>query len=288
MESDQSLKVPGLGARRGNEWPAWAGPLALVSGFVLASFGALLIDIPAVIFGVNVSSSHLPGGLEILDTVVQDAVFVFVAVRCARLGGRAARAWQFGLRPTKLWPAALLVVLTLLAFLIFSLLWAAALDVSTKEKVLEQLGANESPVLLVLSATLTCVIAPICEEFLFRGFVFQALRNWRGPWLAALITGLLFGAFHLGSAPAVDLVPLAMLGFALCLLFWRTKSLYPCIAAHALNNSIAYGDLESWRWWQVIVLASLALGLIWLLAQLLKRLRVITPAPPGPSIQPGT
>ena len=53
------------------------------------------------------------------------------------------------------------------------------------------------------------MVAPICEELLFRGYIFTALRNWRGTLPAALIIGLLFGGVHVGSAPVLDLVPLA-------------------------------------------------------------------------------
>ena len=135
----------------------------------------------------------------------------------------------------------LLIVVLLIGFIIFSVLWSEVVNVSTKEKVLEQLGANEGTGLLLLSAGLVCVLAPICEEFLFRGYIFTALCNWRGPWPAAILTGLLFGGVHAGSAPVVDLLPLAVLGFGLCLLYRRSNSLYPCIAAHSLNNSLAFG-----------------------------------------------
>ena len=113
--------------------------------------------------------------------------------------------------------------------------------------------------LLLLSAALTCVVAPICEEFLFRGYIFTALRSWRGTWPAAVITGLVFGAVHAGSAPALDLVPLAGLGFGLCLLYRYSGSLYPCIAAHSLNNSLAFAALEGWGWQApVLMIAALA------------------------------
>ncbi len=39
-----------------------------------------------------------------------------------------------------------------------------------------------------------------------------------------------------------------MFGFGLCLLYWRTGSLYPCIALHALNNSLAFGVSQKWDW----------------------------------------
>ncbi len=259
------------------DWPWWTAPLALLGGLVLAAVGGLIVDVPALLFGASLTASHVPAGLEIADTVVQDAAFVIAAVFCAQLGGRTVRAWQFGLRPTAFWRAVGLVVLTLVGFLLFSLIWAATLH-SEKEKLLEQLGAGESTTLLLASAALTCVIAPICEEFLFRGFIFTALRNWRGTAPAAIITGLIFGGVHAGSAPAVDLVPLAALGFGLCLLYRYTGSLYPCIVVHSLNNSLAFGSLEGWGW-QIPILMFAALMVIWLLVIALKRVGVITPEP---------
>ena len=195
----------------------------------------------------------------IVDTLVQDLAFVLAAVYCARLGGRTVRAWQFGLRrPGVGWArAAALVFFLLSAFIVLSLVWAAIFHPS-KEKLLEQLGSNEGAALLLASAGLTCVVAPVCEELLFRGFIFTALRNWRGTFTAALITGLVFGGVHAGSAPALDLVPLGGLGFGLCLLYRYTGSLYPCIVAHSLNNSLAFSSLESWSWqWPVLATFSL-------------------------------
>lgn len=263
-----------------NDWPWWTAPAALLGGVLLAAIGGLVVDIPAAIFGVSISSSHLPGWLELLDTVVQDGAFVGSAVLFAHVGGRPVSAWQFGLRPPRLrWRrAVLLIVVLLIGFVLFSAIWEEVLNVSTREKVLEQLGANEGTGLLLLSALLTCVIAPICEEFLFRGFIFSALSNWKGPWPAALITGALFGGIHAGSAPAVDLVPLGVFGFGLCLLYRYSGSLYPCIAAHSLNNSLAFGSLESWGW-QIPVLMVAALALIALFALALMRAGVITPPP---------
>jgi uncharacterized protein len=259
-------------------WPAWTAPAALVSGLVLAAVGGLLVDIPAAIFGARISGSHLPAGLEIADTVVQDGAFVLAAVLFARMGGRTVSASQFGLRAPRLqWRrTALLVIATLIGFILFSAIWVTVFHAS-KEKLLEQLGANESTILLLLSAVLTTVVAPVCEELLFRGFIFSALRSWKGTWPAATITGLVFGAVHIGSAPVADLVPLAALGFGLCLLYRYTGSLYPCIAAHSLNNSLAFGSLEGWGW-QIPALMLGALALIALLALWLRRVGVISDA----------
>jgi membrane protease YdiL (CAAX protease family) len=265
-------------------WSPWTAPAALIGGLVLAAVGGLVVDLPAVALGVKISSAHTPPGIEIADTVVQDLAFVLAAVYCARIGGRVVRAWQLGLRPPGVgWASAAgMLVFLLVAFLVLSIGWSAVFNPG-KEKLLEQLGTNESAALLLLSAGLTCVVAPICEELLFRGFVFTALRSWHGTWLAAVITGAMFGAVHAGSAPALDLVPLAGLGFGLCLLYRYTGSLYPCIAAHSLNNSLAFSSLEGWGW-QAPVLMIAALAVIAALVLAAKRVGVIAPAAPAGQI----
>jgi uncharacterized protein len=260
-------------------WSPWFGPAALVAGLVVAAVGGLVIDIPAAVLGVKISESHIPPGLVIADTVVQDIAFVAAAVFFAQLGGRRVSAWQFGLRPPRRRRTLRVVGIAVLAFIVFLIAWSAAVH-TQKEKLLETLGTHESAALLVLSAALTCVIAPICEEFLFRGFIFSALRNWRGTWPAAVITGVLFGAVHaLGSAPASDLPPLVVLGFLLCLVYQYTGSLYPCIALHALNNSLAFASLEEWSLGGALLLLAAAWGTIALIAGALTRGGVITAAP---------
>jgi membrane protease YdiL (CAAX protease family) len=259
------------------DWPLWTVPLALIGGLVLAAVGGLVVDLPALALGVKLTPSHTPPGLAVADTFVQDVAFVLAAVYCAQLGGRVVRAWHFGLRPPRRgWASAAgLIVLLLVVFLLLNVVWQALFNPG-KEKLLQQLGTDENGVLLVLSAALTCVVAPVSEEFLFRGFIFTALRRWRGALPAALITGVLFGAVHAGSAPVLDLVPLAALGVGLCLLYQRTGSLYPSILAHSLNNSIAFASLEGWVW-QAPLLMLGALATIAMLAWTLKRVGVIAP-----------
>ncbi len=248
------------------DWPPWTAPVALILGLVLAAIGGLLVDLPALALGVKLTTSHTPPGLAIADTFVQDLAFVLAAVYCARIGGRRVRGWQLGLRrPGVGWASAAgMIFLLLLLFVAVSIAWSEALNPS-KEKLLEQLGSNEGAVLLLLSAGLTCVVAPICEEILFRGYIFTALRNWRGTWVAAVITGLLFGGVHAGSAPVLDLVPLAALGFGLCILYRYTGSLYPSIIAHSLNNSIAFSSLENWGWQAPVLMVGAVLAILGLI-----------------------
>jgi membrane protease YdiL (CAAX protease family) len=266
-------------------WPAWTAPVALGIGIVLATTGGLLLDIPAaLLFGAKISGEHFPPGLSIADTVVQDIGFVLAAVFCAQFGGRVVRSWQFGLRrPGAGWVSASGMILVLLAtFIVLTALWAAAVHPG-EEKTLEQLGSNEGTALLVLSAALTCVVAPMCEEFLFRGYMFTALRNWRGTLPAAVITGLVFGGVHAESAPVLDLAPLAALGFGLCLLYRYTGSLYPCMIAHSLNNSIAFSSLEGWGWQVPVLIVSSLLG-IGAVVFVCKRFGLIAPETASPAL----
>jgi membrane protease YdiL (CAAX protease family) len=174
------------------------------------------------------------------------------------------RPWQFGLRRTRFWPAVGWGLLAWGAFYFFTYLWVTILGLHTgKEKLPEELGVDSSDVALVAVAVLVAVVAPIAEEFFFRGYFFAALRNWKGVWPAAIVTGAVFGSIHAGGTDAAFLVPLAFFGFALCLLRVRTGSLYPGIVLHCANNSLAFGVSEHWTW-QIAVLfvgALTAIGL---------------------------
>jgi membrane protease YdiL (CAAX protease family) len=272
----------GAGGSGSAGWAPWTAFAALIGAIVVAAVGGVIVDIPAVAFGVRITSAHIPPGIVNLDTVVQDVGFIVTAVFFAHLGGRAVSASDFGLRPTRLARAVGLIVLTYVAFFAFAIVWGAIAE-APKEELLKQLGTEKNAALLIASAVLTCVIAPVSEEFLFRGYIFAALRNWHGTLPAAIITGVLFGGVHATSAPAVDLVPLAFLGFALCLLYQRTGSLYPGIAVHAVNNSVAFAQLEEWQWWAYPLLIVASLAVIASVAVALTRAHILgsEPAPVG-------
>ena len=125
------------------------------------------------------------------------------------------------------------------------------------------------------------MFAPIAEEILFRGFFFTALRNAMPTLLAAISTGVLFGLVHVIGTPFPLIVPLAVLGFVLCLLYLYTGSLLPCMALHSINNAIAFGVSLKWPLAATLALVIAAPTLvvsIGLLAARSKRL-----APPAPA-----
>jgi len=253
---DPSLELPELpAAARATppRWAPWTAPVALIAAFAAAIVGYVVIGIIGSVAGAGLDDP--PPAVQISATVFQDLCLIGSALLFARLAVRP-RAWQFGLRPTRFWPALGLVVAAWLAFIIFSAIWVSALGISERDDLPDQLGASESTVALLAVAFLVCVVAPIAEEFFFRGYFFTALRSWKGPWPAAVLTGIVFGGIHAGSAPVGYLVPLALLGFILCLLYWKTGSLYPCIVLHCINNSIAFGVSQHWNWQIVVVIVA--------------------------------
>lgn len=85
---------------------------------------------------------------------------------------------------------------------------------------------------LIIGAAL---VAPLCEEVLFRGVVQDAVQNATGRfWPAAIISAALFGLVHIPQPHAV--VPLTTLGIVLSIVRMQTGRLWPAILLHALFN----------------------------------------------------
>jgi uncharacterized protein len=260
----------------GPRWKPWMAWAALVAAFAGALVGALVIG--AIGSAAGSSFAHPSPAVNISATIVQDLSFIGAALLFASISGRPLPE-QFGLRPTRFWPAVGWMAVAFAAFYVFTLVWVAILGVSPDDtKLPDELGVKDSTYALLAVAFLVAVVAPIAEEFFFRGFFYGALRNWKGPWPAAVLTGLVFGSIHLGSAEAAFLLPLAFFGFSLCLLRERTGSLYPGIALHCANNSLAFGVSQHWSW-EIPVLFACALGLISLVGLAVRTRWTPAPAP---------
>lgn len=80
------------------------------------------------------------------------------------------------------------------------------------------------------------LIPAICEEILFRGYILRAFEKSWGPITAVLISGLIFGMFHIQLG---NIFPLATLGVILALMTWLSGSIWPAVVAHFINNGAA-------------------------------------------------
>lgn len=80
------------------------------------------------------------------------------------------------------------------------------------------------------------VVPAFAEEFLFRGLVQRSLERGLTPLKGVILTGIIFGVFHLNP---FTFIPLAIIGIYLGFLVLKSNSLMVPIAAHFFNNAIA-------------------------------------------------
>lgn len=233
-------------------------------GAAVVLIGAILLA-AVVGFVVAIAGGNpLSGGLLIASTVIQNLALLGAAIGFAWITARP-RPQDFGLRVTRLWPAVGWAAAGLGGFVVVMVGLNLALGVreSPTRQMLDQLGVGSGAAGFVVVALLICVVAPLMEELFFRGFFFSALRSRMNVWWAAVLGGLAFGSLHILNflvgipveAAVAGTVSLTVFGFLLCLVYWRTGSLYPCIGAHALNNTFAFVVTA-----QVSVLAGLAVA----------------------------
>lgn len=100
--------------------------------------------------------------------------------------------------------------------------------------------SNKSPELgtmfmMIISFISSVIIAPIVEEFIFRGILMGRLYNKYGLGKSILFSSIIFLSMHLNINPM-----LLLLGISCAILTYKYKSLIPSITLHACNNLIVF------------------------------------------------
>jgi membrane protease YdiL (CAAX protease family) len=80
------------------------------------------------------------------------------------------------------------------------------------------------------------LVAPVCEEVFFRGFLLPGIARSMPIWAAIAVSSVLFGVAH---ADLGSLAPLIVIGLLLGIVRYKTRSLWPPIFLHTLNNTAA-------------------------------------------------
>jgi len=81
------------------------------------------------------------------------------------------------------------------------------------------------------------LVAPFFEEFILRGIVLEGfLKNYE-PKKAIVTSALIFGVLHLNPWQFVGAF---LMGLLLGWVYYRTRSLIPCIFIHLVNNLVAF------------------------------------------------
>ena len=93
--------------------------------------------------------------------------------------------------------------------------------------------------LFVLWVAPALAVQTFAEEFIFRGVITQGLvRAFKRPWVACLLSGLVFGAAHIPNGP-VQAASAAVLGVVLAFMAIETGGLALGWGLHLVNNLFA-------------------------------------------------
>ena len=93
---------------------------------------------------------------------------------------------------------------------------------------------------------ITLVMAPLCEEVLFRGVLYPALKQTGRRHLAFWVTAVVFALVHFHLETFVPLLAFACL---LNVLYDRTGNLLTCVAAHCMFNGVNLGAIFVMQYW---------------------------------------
>ena len=153
----------------------------------------------------------------------------------ARLALQSLGFRHYRIGRTLLWIVGLMLLISAINILYSYLITVLHLNVQTNDQLLLQ-ESKVAPLTTYATLFAAVAIAPFCEEVFFRGFVFPGLRHSMSVSWAVLVSSLLFATAHAdpGSFPV-----LFVIGLALAFLRWRTRSIWPSILLHTLNNGVA-------------------------------------------------
>ncbi|MGA0846976.1 MAG: type II CAAX prenyl endopeptidase Rce1 family protein, partial [Luteolibacter sp.] len=189
--------------------PPLPPPGAVPCGFYRPTdlLGGLLI---VLIFGSFALSSAVAGPAEssamgagvlitniLFQFIVAGIVTLSVARRCRPLDWLGLRwsgwPWVFLIAP-----AAVCFMWTVTLGLYFSgyMDWIGALGVDTTQDSVKLLRQNNDPLTLGLMAAAALLVAPFCEEIVFRGYLYPMMKKSGGTVVAAIASAMIFAAAH--------------------------------------------------------------------------------------------
>ncbi|MGH8905801.1 MAG: lysostaphin resistance A-like protein [Egibacteraceae bacterium] len=236
METD-GLKAGQSGCQTPAEPVAWTGLDAvgvLVTWFMLqfvvgvfANFLGLRMDDPLV------SAGLLPVPFVMLIVLTVVWVRTKGAGALSQLRGRRRPTWGdvaagivYGLIGA--------VVITSIGLGLQLLLESFGQQLPPVQEGLRELVTGPAAPIAIITVT---GLAPLAEELLYRGMLFQGLQARFGFWPAAMASGIVFGLVHVELLVAVLT---AVLGVYLAWLFRRRGTILAPILAHAVFNAISF------------------------------------------------
>lgn len=175
----------------------------------------------------NLSFSVLYG----IQVILMLGVVWFYAIYWRRSRWRDLGLTYYSLIKT-IWYSFLVLLLIMLINFTYVILMTKVFKIAPPTSKIEELVSNKN-VSYIMLLVVVSIIAPICEEIFFRGFLFQGFKKRWGVPAGIIISSALFSAAHLDL---YNFLPLLAIGWVLAYLFHKTKSLLPVIFLHAIYN----------------------------------------------------
>jgi len=225
-------------------YPAWVG-LALFVGLqglavVVASVFLAAQDFGLAAGPVTGSAKALPPAAIVLAHLVPLAAGLLLM----RAFGRGAHR-TVNIRWGNVWAGVRLGVMAFAAILpvaVGALVVSVAALTLVKGPIethplLETVAQTRDPWVLAMVGVEAVLLAPVVEEFLYRGVLLTALVRAVGPIAALVVSSALFAVVHVPAEPQA-VPPLFFLGMALAYTAYRTRSLVAPVITHALFNGL--------------------------------------------------
>jgi membrane protease YdiL (CAAX protease family) len=220
--------------------------------FTLVPWVALALGLAGLNGSSGSSSAPLSPRLDLLNaiivfifsTLVEGAFLIapfYFAIRAFRemqqRRGLALRA--LGFRSFNVVNALSWIVVLFLAFYAINvfyqyLITAWHLNLQTNDRLILE-RSKVAPLTTYATLIASVLVAPFCEEVFFRGFVFMGLVRGMSLGWAIVLSALIFAVAH---ADPGSFAVLFFIGLALAFIRWRTRSIWPGIMLHLLNNGI--------------------------------------------------
>ncbi|MBU3103128.1 CPBP family intramembrane glutamic endopeptidase [Clostridium gasigenes] len=89
---------------------------------------------------------------------------------------------------------------------------------------------------IFLTILVVGIVAPFAEELLFRGIIYKTLSKSMSIPAVIIIQGVLFGVYHMILVQAIYAT---LLGILFGYVTYKTKSLWPAIIMHMVNNTVS-------------------------------------------------
>lgn len=206
--------------------------LLVASALAITGF----LDLRAVIEGSSYKSYYVLIGL-LVQWILILAPLIFITTR-----NHGFKFSYFGFAKISFFKGLWKVIEAYLLFIIISIIISILIlytnlkipGYQVQEDILPLFG--DGNINLIIAGIVIVIIAPIAEEFFFRGFLLRSLSNKIGIYYGSIITAFLFAIFHFQWQ---SIIPIFILGLIINSLVIRTKSIYPAIAFHMLNNGIS-------------------------------------------------